>query len=124
MQGEYDDTKERWPDNSALIIRRPTLPDAETLVKEVESVDLYLEMADTSAEKQTLQDAKSSKTWRALRLMSKTKLSLFDGVDDGRNLRCFVQLHGTATANIQRGEMTVDGGDVSSDARPEEGTVG
>jgi THO complex subunit 1 len=52
---------------------------------------------------------KTSKTWRALRLASKTRLSLFDKVDDGRNLQCLVQPD-SDESNIGGGEMTAEGG--------------
>jgi THO complex subunit 1 len=70
---------------------RAELPDASTLVRDVQNVDLDLEMANSEQEKAQLEDQKMSKTWRALRLMSKTKLNLFDKVDDGKNLACFLQ---------------------------------
>lgn len=70
---------------------RSELPDAKTLVRDVQEMDLDLDIANTEDEKRELEDQKMSKTWRALRLMSKTKLNLFDKVDDGRNLECFLQ---------------------------------
>jgi THO complex subunit 1 len=57
----------------------------------VQNVDLDIEMASSAEEKALLEDQKMSKTWRALRLMSKTKLNLFDKVDDGKKLECFLQ---------------------------------
>jgi THO complex subunit 1 len=90
-----------------------SLPNADTLVKDVSNADLDLEMAVTEAEKQTLQDAKMSKTWRALRLMSKTKLSLFDKVDDGRNLECFVQSKVEAMDSMDTAAEADDQGDDS-----------
>jgi THO complex subunit 1 len=94
------------------------LPNAEALVKDVQAVELDLEMAMTDEEKQLLQESKTSKTWRALRLASKTRLSLFDQVDDGRNLQCLVQPQG-AESNIEGGEYG-GGGD---DRQPEPATV-
>jgi THO complex subunit 1 len=94
------------------------LPNAEALVKDVQAVELDLEMAMTDEEKQLLQESKTSKTWRALRLASKTRLSLFDQVDDGRNLQCLVQPQGTES-NIEGGEYG-GGGD---DRQPEPATV-
>jgi THO complex subunit 1 len=79
-------------------------------VKDVLAIELDLEMASTDEETKKLQDAKASKTWRALRLASKTKLSLFDKVDDGRNLRCFVEPPSLVASNIEGGEMTAEGG--------------
>jgi THO complex subunit 1 len=82
----------------------------------VQAVDLDLEMANTDEEKQSLEDAKMSKTWRALRLMSKTKLSLFDKVDDGRNLECFIQPKAEAMDNV---ETIAKDRDVVSDGQDE-----
>jgi len=102
-------------------VRHVVPPNAEMLVKDVANAELDLEMAMTDEEKQELQEAKTSKTWRALRLASKTKLNLFDQVDDGRNLQCLVQPQG-AESNIEGGEGTVeDGGE--DDRQREQATV-
>jgi THO complex subunit 1 len=89
-------------------------------VKEVAGAELDLEMATTDEERQNLQDSKTSKIWRALRLASKTKLSLFDKVDDGRNLERFVQPHGAGVVNIEGGEITTEGGEGDDDRQPED----
>lgn len=97
---------------------RIILPDAEALVKDVQTVELDMEMAFTDEEKQQLQESRTSKTWRALRLASKTRLSLFDQVDDGRNLQCLVQPQGPKST-MEGGEYG-EGGD---DRQPEQATV-
>ena len=43
-------------------------------------------MAKTSEEKQQATDARASKLWRTLRIASKSKLNVFDKIDDGNNL--------------------------------------
>ena len=43
-------------------------------------------MAKTSEGKQQATDARASKLWRTLRIASKSKLNLFDKIDDGNNL--------------------------------------
>ncbi|KAE9983237.1 hypothetical protein EG328_010178 [Venturia inaequalis] len=83
---------------------RILLPDAEALVKEVEMADLDMDFAVTDEEKQHLQESKTSKTWRALRLASKTRLSMFDQVDDGRNLQCLAAQQQGPDSNIKGGE--------------------
>ncbi|QDS75728.1 hypothetical protein FKW77_008206 [Venturia effusa] len=83
---------------------RILLPDAEALVKEVQMVDLDMDFAVTDEEKQELQEAKTSKTWRALRLASKTRLSLFDQVDEGGNLQCLVVQPQGSDSDIDGGE--------------------
>jgi len=74
-----------------LTTTRHVLPSADSLVKEVETVELDLEMAMDDEEKQTLEDAKSTKTWRLLRIASKSNLGRFDKVEDGKNLSRLVQ---------------------------------
>lgn len=44
-------------------------------------------MATTEEEKQLLANARASKLWRTLRIASKSKLNLFDRIDDGHNLQ-------------------------------------
>lgn len=83
-------------------------PDLDNLVQNVETVELDLEMAMDDSEKKELEDAKASKTWRALRLAAKNKLSLLDKVEDGKNLMALIQPHGGNT--IEGGEMTAVGG--------------
>jgi THO complex subunit 1 len=79
-------------------------------VEDVLGIELDLEMPSNDEERKKLQDAKASKTWRALRLASKSKLSQFDKVDDGRTLRCFVEAQSRGASNIEGGEMTAEGG--------------
>ena len=107
-QGEYEARQRRTI--NALTVTRFTLPPAETLVDGIDAVQLDLELETNAEEKRRLQDAKASKTWRALRLASKTKLSLFDKVEDGRNLHCFVEAGPHGGSNIEGGEMTAEGG--------------
>lgn len=93
----------------ALTALRITRPDFDHLVRDVAGVELDLEMAMTDEEKMQLEDAKASKTWRALRLAAKTKLSLLDKVDDGKNLKALLP-HGGS--NIEGGEVTAVGGGI------------
>lgn len=48
-------------------------------------------MAKTDEEKQQATDARASKLWRTLRIASKSKLSVFDKIDDGNNLQALFQ---------------------------------
>ncbi len=48
-------------------------------------------MAKTGEEKQQAIDARASKLWRTLRIASKSKLNLFDKIDDGNNLQALFQ---------------------------------
>ena len=48
-------------------------------------------MAKTGEEKQQATDARASKLWRTLRIASKSKLNVFDKIDDGNNLQALFQ---------------------------------
>lgn len=48
-------------------------------------------MAKIGEEKQQATDARASKLWRTLRIASKSKLNLFDKIDDGNNLQALFQ---------------------------------
>lgn len=72
----------------------------------VSEAELDLEMAVEGEDQEHLHDTKASKTWRALRQGSKTKLSLFDKVEDGKNLQVFLEI--PDESNIEGGEMTAN----------------
>ncbi|GAB7350632.1 hypothetical protein MBLNU459_g1195t1 [Dothideomycetes sp. NU459] len=66
---------------------RFTAPTVRDLVKGMENDDLDLEMAMTDEEKQSLEAAKSSKTWRALRTATRFSLGLLDKVGPDSSLQ-------------------------------------
>lgn len=51
-------------------------------------------MARTDEEKQSAIDAKASKLWRTLRIASKSKLNLFDKIDDSNKLDALFEPEG------------------------------
>lgn len=48
--------------------------------------DFNIDMAQSSDEKEAAVNAKASKIWRTLRLASRSKLALFEKIDNGKNL--------------------------------------
>lgn len=66
-------------------------------------------------DKHKLQQAKASKTWRALRIASKDRLSLFDKIDDGKQLQALFEPEGSdevgkdERATTETAESRVDG---------------
>ncbi|KAK4692939.1 THO complex subunit 1, partial [Lecanoromycetidae sp. Uapishka_2] len=56
--------------------------------------DFDIDMAKDAEEKQRANDARASKLWRTLRIASKSKLNLFDRIDDGSNLKALFQPEG------------------------------
>jgi THO complex subunit 1 len=67
------------------------VPKAETLVKKVAEVDLDLEFATTDEEKQSLEESKAGKSWRLLRITAKTRLNLFEKLEDSGNFNILVE---------------------------------
>lgn len=69
----------------------------------------------TDEDKHNLQEAKASKTWRALRIASKDRLSLFDKIDDGKQLEALFEPEGgddagkDERATTEAAESRVDG---------------
>lgn len=70
---------------------RYVVPSAESFAEAVAGIELDMDLAMTEQEKENLGEAKTSKTWRALRIASKDKLSLFDRIEDGKSLERLFQ---------------------------------
>ncbi|KAH7046035.1 THO complex, subunit THOC1 [Macrophomina phaseolina] len=94
---------------------RYTIPTPESLHRGIQGDELDLEMAMTDEDKHKLQQAKASKTWRALRIASKDRLSLFDKIDDGKQLQALFEPEGSdeagkdERATTETAESRVDG---------------
>jgi THO complex subunit 1 len=65
---------------------RFAVPDAKSIMGGILDDEMDIDMAQTADEKDAALSAKSSKTWRILRLSAKTKMAAFDKIDDGNNL--------------------------------------
>lgn len=70
---------------------RYVVPSAESFAEAVAGIELDMDMAVAEQEKENLGEAKTSKTWRALRIASRDKLSLFDRIEDGKSLERLFQ---------------------------------
>ncbi|CAD6566354.1 MAG: hypothetical protein ASARMPREDX12_008198 [Alectoria sarmentosa] len=70
---------------------RYTIPTADSFRGPIAEDDFDMDMAKTGEEKQQATDARASKLWRTLRIASKSKLNLFDKIDDGNNLQALFQ---------------------------------
>lgn len=66
---------------------RYSVPTAESFKGPIAEDEFDLEMAKSKEDKQLAADARASKLWRTLRIASKTKLNVFDKIDDGNNLQ-------------------------------------
>jgi THO complex subunit 1 len=65
---------------------RSSLPPIDSFLKGIANDELDIEMAMTDEDKDLLTSLKASKMWRALRIASKSKLNLFEKIEDGKNL--------------------------------------
>jgi THO complex subunit 1 len=71
---------------TTLIVHRYNVPDEESFRGPILDDEFEIETAKSEEEKQLATSARSSKIWRALRIASKTKLNLFDRIEDGQIL--------------------------------------
>lgn len=72
--------------------------------------EFNIDMTQSREEKDEAIKAKASKTWRTLRLSSRSKLALFDKIEDGNNLKVLfepppMQEDTPAAANKQKSTM-------------------
>ncbi len=81
------------------ITRRYRIPTGESFQTAIEEDEFDIQVAKTEEDKQLATNARASKLWRTLRIASKSKLNLFDKIDDGNNLRALFKATGeTETA--------------------------
>lgn len=73
---------------------RYTILAAESFRGPIAEDELDIEMTKTDEEKLVVSNARASKLWRTLRIASKSKLDLFDKIDDGNNLKALFQPEG------------------------------
>ncbi|KAJ5734269.1 hypothetical protein N7493_003055 [Penicillium malachiteum] len=70
---------------------RFSIPSTDSLMMSIMDDDMDIDMAQTPDDKEAAIRAKSSKTWRILRLTAKTKLSAFDKIEDGQKLQALFE---------------------------------
>lgn len=73
---------------------RYLIPTAESFQRPIADDDFEIDMAKTDEEKRLASDARASKLWRTLRIASKTRLSRFDKIEDGNNLKALFEPDG------------------------------
>ena len=66
---------------------RYTIPTIQSFKTSIAGDEFDIEMAKDDEEKQQAIDARASKLWRTLRIASKSRLNIFDKIDDGKNLK-------------------------------------
>ena len=96
---------------TTLIPHRYHVADEESFRGPILDDDFEIDMAKNEEEKQTATSARSSKVWRALRIASKTKLNLFDRIDDGQNLEVLFKVDSDGDKAQGENETMRDPGD-------------
>ena len=101
-------------------------PSAEALVREVQNADLDLEMVDKETNELEWAEQvgkRASKTWRALRLASGSKLSLFPKVNEAKGLDELIEPDQTAGSAVNGEDATVAAGDAQLGDQPMEANL-
>ncbi|KAI0010273.1 THO complex subunit 1 transcription elongation factor-domain-containing protein [Xylariaceae sp. FL0662B] len=90
------------------------LPDLEVFKEKIASDDLDLEFVKNEKERSQVLDSKASKTWRALRIARRSKLAVFDKIDDWQKVDVIFQ-----DQSNSEGEEEAEGkGQIPEDKRP------
>lgn len=110
---------------------RYSIPTAESFQRPIADDDFEIEMAKTEEEKRLAIDARASKLWRTLRIASKSKLNLFDKIDDGNNLQALFEVNGDEkqekmdlNESVENAEQAAKGVEESVDQRAQVAEAG
>ncbi|OJJ46373.1 hypothetical protein ASPZODRAFT_66010 [Penicilliopsis zonata CBS 506.65] len=76
---------------------RSDTPNPESFMMGIMDDELDIDMAQSKEDKENATRAKASKIWRMLRLSSRSKLSVFDQIEDGKNIKILFEAPKTAT---------------------------
>lgn len=93
-------------------------PRPQAFVRDVQNTDLDLEMVDKEREEQEwagLVNKRASKTWRALRLVSHERLSLFSTIDEAKGLDALLELDQVQPDYEMGGHTIASGGEEKMD---------
>lgn len=95
---------------------RYLMPTIESFERPIADDDFQIEMSNDAEEKQLAVVARASKLWRTLRVASKSKLNLFDKIDDGNNLKALFEPEGEEN----RDKSEINGAEQYSDPAAKE----
>ncbi|KAI9846789.1 MAG: hypothetical protein M1837_003638 [Sclerophora amabilis] len=99
----------REPDVASAEACRYIVPDITSFEAMIAGDDFDLDLAKSEDERQLAIDAKASKTWRALRIASKSGLNVFDKIDNtAQNLQAIFQPKSDREATKEEQEQEQD----------------
>ncbi|KAI1460587.1 THO complex subunit 1 transcription elongation factor-domain-containing protein [Annulohypoxylon moriforme] len=91
------------------------LPDLGDFKDKIAGDDLDLDFAKNDKEKSEILEAKASKTWRALRIARRSKLAVFDKIDDWQKIDIIFQEQPKAEDEVEGAQTN---GQLPEDRRP------
>lgn len=86
-------------------------------------MELDLDFAADDEEKQKLEEAKATKTWRLLRIAAKDRLGRFDKVEDGKSVSCLIQSEAPEDGIYEPDASEGQGNIVSEESARQDGTT-
>lgn len=96
---------------------RHKLPDLESFRKGILEDELEIDMPTSNASKAAAIEGKASKTWRALRIASKSRLAMFDKIESDDKIDAIFE-DPAASEEVEDHSMTVGGDDLPDNKRP------
>lgn len=96
---------------------RHKLPDLESFRKGILEDELEIDMPTSNASKAAAIEGKASKTWRALRIASKSRLAMFDKIESDDKIDAIFE-DPAASEEVEDRSMTVGGDDFPDNKRP------
>ncbi|KAI9683088.1 MAG: hypothetical protein M1829_005879 [Trizodia sp. TS-e1964] len=79
---------------------RYRLPSLDSFEGPIAEDEFDISLAKTDEDKQLSLNSKASKSWRALRITAKSKLHIFDRVDDGQNIQVIFEREKVSEMNL------------------------
>lgn len=99
---------------------RYQLPELKSFKRKIQEDELEIEMPMTDLSKAAAIEGKASKTWRALRIASRTKLALFDKIESDENIELLFEDEKPKEEEAhETGEENGDTGDAMKDVTQE-----
>ncbi|KAK6210149.1 guanylate kinase [Colletotrichum tabaci] len=97
---------------------RYSLPELENFKRKIADDDFEIDMPTTNQTKAAAIESKASKSWRALRIASKSRLALFDKIDDPEKIDAVFEEPVDVDEGEAAAEEEVNNDNVPEDKRP------
>ncbi|KJR82324.1 THO complex subunit 1 [Sporothrix schenckii 1099-18] len=110
---------EEDPEEALAELKKPgrsQLSALDAFEREIADEDFEIEMPDSDASKQLAEERKASKTWRALRIVRQTNLSIFDKIDNDNDVRLIFKTADGSLLEEDEDELDAEADGVTGDA--------